>query len=340
VYGGKAVKPQKNEIKNRIQSLLTAAKTLCKLTYDGIFRFLLFLSAVRFYNRVITGFNTDIEYGGVTYHVQTEDKGLDTPLILSLVYTGGEILASKRSLYNDLISEGFDEKVLTDRLNRQHKLICAAIKQGRIEDLKRMGARDADAKVEKSKKPVERKVEIVEAVQVVEAPMPVAEIIPEAEIIFEAEEYLEPLIDIPVSVIDEVDDADLQAFINEPVELPQMPLILRPHLNVAETLNDENANNSIQLRLFDEKEYRAGDRVDLKIQVTNDENIPLSDVELMIKVLGSSFRPLIFHAKTGEKGNAVVNLQLPRFRSGRAALLVRAMVTDNEVELRRIIVQG
>jgi hypothetical protein len=48
VYGGKAVKPEKNEIKNRIQSLLTAAKSLCKLSYDGFFRFLLFLKAVLF----------------------------------------------------------------------------------------------------------------------------------------------------------------------------------------------------------------------------------------------------------------------------------------------------
>src|SRR3712207_8634031 len=38
---------------------------------------------------VITGFNTDIPFEGVTYHVQTEDKGLETPLILSLVYVGG-----------------------------------------------------------------------------------------------------------------------------------------------------------------------------------------------------------------------------------------------------------
>ena len=46
---------------------------------------------------MITGFNTDIEHGGVTYHVQTEDKGLETPLILSLVYVGGAIIASKRT---------------------------------------------------------------------------------------------------------------------------------------------------------------------------------------------------------------------------------------------------
>ena len=44
----------------------------------------------------------------MVYHVQTEDKGLTTPLILSLVYAGGEILASKRSPYRDLIAAGYD----------------------------------------------------------------------------------------------------------------------------------------------------------------------------------------------------------------------------------------
>ena len=77
---------------------------------------------------MITGFNTDIEFEGVTYHVQTEDKGLDSPLILSLVYVGGAIIASKRTPYDDLVSSGYDEKALTERLQRQHKLICAAIR--------------------------------------------------------------------------------------------------------------------------------------------------------------------------------------------------------------------
>ncbi|HEY5838995.1 MAG TPA: hypothetical protein VIT19_08170, partial [Pyrinomonadaceae bacterium] len=85
---------------------------------------------------MITGYNTDVEHNGVVYHVQTEDKGLRTPLILSLVYTGGAILASKRSAYDDLIASGFEEKVLVERLERQHKLICAAVHAGRIEELK------------------------------------------------------------------------------------------------------------------------------------------------------------------------------------------------------------
>ncbi len=92
---------------------------------------------------MITGYNTDVEYGGVTYHVQTEDKGLQTPVILSLVYSGGAILAAKRSPYNDLVARGFDQDVLATRLQRQHKLICAAVHAGRIEDLKRMTERES-----------------------------------------------------------------------------------------------------------------------------------------------------------------------------------------------------
>jgi len=91
---------------------------------------------------VITGYNTDVDYDGVTYHVQTEDKGLQTPMILTLLYVGGAILASKRTPYDDLIASGFNEDVLRKRLERQHKLICAAVHAGRIEELKRMGERE------------------------------------------------------------------------------------------------------------------------------------------------------------------------------------------------------
>ncbi|HEV8203060.1 MAG TPA: hypothetical protein VGP98_02415, partial [Pyrinomonadaceae bacterium] len=94
---------------------------------------------------MITGFNTDIEHEGVVYHVQTEDKGLDSPIILSLVYVGGTILASKRSPYQDLIATGFSDEVLAERLKRQHRLICAAINSGRIDDLKKMSGRPKEA---------------------------------------------------------------------------------------------------------------------------------------------------------------------------------------------------
>src|SRR2546423_8849543 len=113
------------------------------LTFEWPFRNSSYDPAAKFKSKVITGYNTDVEYDGVIYHVQTEDKGLQTPIILSLVYIGGAILASKRAPYDDLLARGFDEQTLVERLRRQHKLICAAVHAGRIEDLKRMGEREA-----------------------------------------------------------------------------------------------------------------------------------------------------------------------------------------------------
>jgi hypothetical protein len=101
---------------------------------------------------VITGFNTDVEHGGVVYHVQTEDKGLKSPLILSLVYVGGTIIASRRTPYDDLIAEGFEEDKLAERLQRQHKLICAAIHAGRVEELKRQSERAKPPEQEQEQK--------------------------------------------------------------------------------------------------------------------------------------------------------------------------------------------
>jgi len=107
-------------------------------------------------NSVITGYNTDVEHNGVVYHVQTEDKGLQTPIILSLVYTGGAILASKRAPYDDLIAEGFSQEALAERLQRQHKLICAAVHAGRIEELKQLAERDAVRQSPETSTPVSK----------------------------------------------------------------------------------------------------------------------------------------------------------------------------------------
>ncbi len=72
---------------------------------------------------MISGFNTDVEFGDVVYHVQTEDKGLKSRLILSLVYDGGTILASKRTNYDALGDGEHDPNALAERVQRQLLLI-------------------------------------------------------------------------------------------------------------------------------------------------------------------------------------------------------------------------
>jgi len=57
----------------------------------------------------------------------------------------------------------------------------------------------------------------------------------------------------------------------------------------------------------------------------------------MVKALGSAFRPLIFHAKSDGNGLASIHFQIPVFRSGRGALLIRVIADGEEVELRRMV---
>jgi len=84
---------------------------------------------------VLTGYNTDIEYSGTVYHVQTEDKGQANPLVESLVYTSGEILYTRRTPYHDLIAEEVDKGAVATLMERQHRTIVQAVEAGGVDRL-------------------------------------------------------------------------------------------------------------------------------------------------------------------------------------------------------------
>jgi hypothetical protein len=87
---------------------------------------------------VLTGFNTDIDYDGTTYHLQTEDKGRSNPHIESLVYARGEILYSKRTAYHDLVAQDVDPSAIAAMMERQHRTLAEAIRRGRLEQLMKL----------------------------------------------------------------------------------------------------------------------------------------------------------------------------------------------------------
>ena len=60
---------------------------------------------------------------------------------------------------------------------------------------------------------------------------------------------------------------------------------------------------------------------------------------MTVKVLGTSFRPLILTTATDALGVGVVRALLPRFTSGRAAIIIRAVAGEESAEMRRIIHQ-
>ncbi len=83
---------------------------------------------------MITGFNTDVNYKGVVFHVQTEDKGLENPVIESLIYKGGEILGSRRLPYSEMMENGYDEKAIVKLMEDPHPPRSREIRQGRFDE--------------------------------------------------------------------------------------------------------------------------------------------------------------------------------------------------------------
>lgn len=336
---------------------------------------------------VITGFNTDIPHEGVTYHVQTEDKGLDTPLILSLVYVGGAIIASKRTRYDDLIETGFDENVLTDRLQRQHKLICAAIRAGRVEDLKRMdkgdgaqgeeaGAKNVHTPTGVGKVPRARKKKSAEMRAAPPVEARVAEPVetsssdsgvrqnPEIEILTTVMDEISAMSDaapspaqvfqppppppaptpIPEALIAEQRPHDERSTVpvHEAFVAPPRPIAKPPKKAVPREAQRENSDELYLTLLDDEGDFRAGQLATVKVHVGRGAygRTPVRDASVTVKVLGTSFRPLILATSTDERGVAVLRALLPRFTSGRAAIIIRAVADEDATELRRIIHQA
>ena len=330
---------------------------------------------------MITGFNTDIEFEGVTYHVQTEDKGLDTPLILSLVYDRGTILASKRSPYNDLLIAGFKVEELKDRLNRQHKLMCAAIRAGRIEDLKRMTMKESASK--KQGLIAQKEIKVPEKLQPIAIPdkplppvfkespkvevKPKPEEIPTPNILNEEKtppnEFVKPTVelpannneailkteqelqsleevwDIPINIIEEfiVEEVEVVEIIEEETILPSEAVEIITDF----AKHEEPNSDGLSLELLNDVTFKGSENRTISVLVNRDKGQSnLVGVNVMIKILGTTFRPQIFHAKTDSNGVAIVQIQFPTFSRGRAALLIKASSNGEDTELRRVIQSG
>ena len=80
---------------------------------------------------MLIGYNTNVPYKGEIYHVQTEDSGLKSPVIITLLYLKGTILASKKTSYSDLVaSPDYKEKV-RELMKEQHKAMLRELIAGK-----------------------------------------------------------------------------------------------------------------------------------------------------------------------------------------------------------------
>jgi hypothetical protein len=104
-----------------------------------------------------------------------------------------------------------------------------------------------------------------------------------------------------------------------------------------------SVDGAIVITLLDDEEFYSGSTHTLRVLVTNRSGAhekPLGSVPVSIKILGTTFRPLLYSVKTEKDGVAIVSTEIPEFTSGRAAVLIRAVMKDQATELRRIIHPG
>ena len=89
------------------------------------------------------GFNHNIKHRGRMYHIQTEDSGLDNPHIITHLFVGGNILASKKTSYADIVGAENLSQVVRELMEEQHKEMLRNLINGVYDDIDAANAQQA-----------------------------------------------------------------------------------------------------------------------------------------------------------------------------------------------------
>jgi len=83
----------------------------------------------------MAGYNSEITHQGKTVHVQTEDKGLSSHCIESIIYRSGTALASRKSFYTSFLGSTDLKNIITRLIKEQHSTILKEITEGKFDHL-------------------------------------------------------------------------------------------------------------------------------------------------------------------------------------------------------------
>ncbi len=83
---------------------------------------------------MLLGLNQNIEYRGELYHIQTEDGGRKNPVITTLVFKDGTIVASRRTGYADILKFERLDSVVKELMREQHRALIKALLSGELDE--------------------------------------------------------------------------------------------------------------------------------------------------------------------------------------------------------------
>jgi hypothetical protein len=284
--------------------------------------------------KMISGFNTDVNHAGCVYHVQTEDRGRENPFLESLVYIGGTIVAKKSTPYSEQLEQGASEETIASLLKRQHQVIIAAIKAGRIEDLIRYSSKESKADKRFEPQPASQADNAPQqpAVSGRKAVKPLPDTAPMAPPQAPPPQVSAPQMSAPQAPIPATAKADASGSAgpsnkDEPLNLDDV---------IAEYLKRSLEQGRLDLNVLSPSVFTAGKNINLRVKISYGTK-PETEATVTIKIVGTAFKPQVYMGHAGHDGIAAFNLNLPPFTAGTAAIVIEAQSLHGRGELKHLI---
>lgn len=283
---------------------------------------------------MITGYNTDVRHGDVVFHVQTEDKGSSNPFIESLVYVGGQVLASKRASYAELLTGGRDEKEIVALMDHQHRTMIAAIRHGKF-----------DAKLA-AILPPQPKTSAQPVLDPLAAPAGTPPAVPPA-IHSAAAAPAPPAPAAPAAVVAAPPPAPMVP-VGRAVRAPTsaMPTVAKapaPERTldqvILEYLTNEADQEQLVLLLDGEPELGLGRWAALELRATSSKSgQPIAGAQVSVRMISTVAEPRVLaHGRTDEQGALPLAFEIPALDRGTAALIITAVSRIGRAELKHLL---
>jgi len=82
---------------------------------------------------MISGINTDIEFEGNVYHIQTEDGGTKNPSVVTHLFLSGAILSSEKTSYADKSPQEDLVEYVKGLMKNQHRSMIKILISGKFQ---------------------------------------------------------------------------------------------------------------------------------------------------------------------------------------------------------------
>jgi hypothetical protein len=270
------------------------------------------------------------------------------------------------------LSQGADDQIITGLLKRQHQVIIAAIKTGRVHELMRHYAGQqpviempapvashAEAKESRAAKPKRNSGDFPRRSSG-NFPLRNSDPLPPLPLQPPPSRFVSPPPERPPAMRTtsmlgspqrpEPPPAKPAAPPSPPPPLPHVTLEARPTatsprrptgtLDLDQVINEylkrSNEQGKLDVKVITPSVFVAGKNISLRVQVLFNAIVEPEAV-VTIKIIGTAFKPQVFIGRAGRDGIANFTLSLPSFTAGTAAIVIEAQSNRGRGEMKHLI---